>query len=99
MGLVVKLAQGVSLSSCSTLVRQLTLAALFPARTPSVSKNAYTDVLILISAADRDSGNWNLSAEETFKRRSLLWEIYVYDSWQVREVDLFTPSPAVDLPE
>jgi len=30
----------------------------------------------------RDSGNWNLSEEETFKRRTLLWEIYVYDSWQ-----------------
>lgn len=98
MGLVVKLAQGVSLSSCSTLGRQLT-PALLPARTPSVSKNAHTDVLILIFVADRDSGNWNLSAEETFKRRSLLWEIYVYDSWQVREVDIFTPSPAVDLPE
>ncbi|KAI0065627.1 hypothetical protein BV25DRAFT_1714330 [Artomyces pyxidatus] len=30
----------------------------------------------------RDSGRWGLSDEETHRRRSLMWEIYVYDSWQ-----------------
>jgi len=30
----------------------------------------------------RDSGRWNLASEETFKRRSLLWELFTYDSWQ-----------------
>ncbi|KAH8093725.1 fungal-specific transcription factor domain-containing protein [Cristinia sonorae] len=30
----------------------------------------------------RDSGRWNLSTEETFKRRSLMWELFTYDSWQ-----------------
>ncbi|KAF8271618.1 fungal-specific transcription factor domain-containing protein [Lactarius quietus] len=30
----------------------------------------------------RDSGRWNLSLEETYRRRSLFWEIYTYDSWQ-----------------
>ncbi|KAG7093834.1 hypothetical protein E1B28_007473 [Marasmius oreades] len=30
----------------------------------------------------RDSGKWKLKAEETFRRRCLLWEIYTYDSWQ-----------------
>ncbi|KAI0091797.1 hypothetical protein BDY19DRAFT_885596 [Irpex rosettiformis] len=39
-------------------------------------------VVKLAQSVNRDSGNWNLSADETFKRRSLLWEIYVYDSWQ-----------------
>jgi hypothetical protein len=30
----------------------------------------------------RDSGKWNLGLEETYRRRSLFWEIYTYDSWQ-----------------
>ncbi|KAF9048224.1 hypothetical protein BDZ89DRAFT_978408 [Hymenopellis radicata] len=30
----------------------------------------------------RDSGKWNLNPEETYRRRCLLWEIFVYDSWQ-----------------
>ncbi|EPQ56422.1 hypothetical protein GLOTRDRAFT_128366 [Gloeophyllum trabeum ATCC 11539] len=30
----------------------------------------------------RDSGKWQLSSEETMQRRSLLWEVYTYDSWQ-----------------
>lgn len=30
----------------------------------------------------RDSGRWNLGPEETYRRRSLFWEIYTYDSWQ-----------------
>ncbi|EGO23157.1 hypothetical protein SERLADRAFT_471933 [Serpula lacrymans var. lacrymans S7.9] len=30
----------------------------------------------------RDSGKWNLESEETQKRRTLMWEIYTYDSWQ-----------------
>lgn len=33
--------------------------------------------------SDRDSGKWNLNPEETYRRRCLLWEIFVYDSWQV----------------
>ena len=33
--------------------------------------------------SDRDSTRWNLDADETQKRRELMWEIYVYDSWQV----------------
>ena len=32
---------------------------------------------------DRDSGKWNLDEVETHRRRNLLWEIYVYDLWQV----------------
>ncbi|OBZ66409.1 putative zinc transporter cis4 [Grifola frondosa] len=34
------------------------------------------------SAEHRDSGKWNLSPEETFRRRSLFYELYTYDSWQ-----------------
>ncbi|KAK0202815.1 fungal-specific transcription factor domain-containing protein [Desarmillaria ectypa] len=30
----------------------------------------------------RDSGKWNLDPEESYRRRCLLWELYVYDSWQ-----------------
>ncbi|EMD39039.1 hypothetical protein CERSUDRAFT_133798 [Gelatoporia subvermispora B] len=30
----------------------------------------------------RDSGKWNLKSEETFRRRSLFYELYTYDSWQ-----------------
>ncbi|KAI5122510.1 hypothetical protein M0805_001418 [Coniferiporia weirii] len=30
----------------------------------------------------RDSTRWNLSPEETKRRRELFWEVYVYDSWQ-----------------
>ncbi|KAI0788807.1 fungal-specific transcription factor domain-containing protein [Abortiporus biennis] len=30
----------------------------------------------------RDSEKWNLAAEETYRRRSLLWELYTYDAWQ-----------------
>ncbi|KAJ8694882.1 hypothetical protein PTI98_007521 [Pleurotus ostreatus] len=32
----------------------------------------------------RDGGQWNLDDVEGQKRRCLLWEIYVYDSWQVK---------------
>ncbi|TFK51695.1 hypothetical protein OE88DRAFT_1460474 [Heliocybe sulcata] len=30
----------------------------------------------------RDSGKWQLSPEESLQRRSLMWEVYTYDSWQ-----------------
>ncbi|KAL1746787.1 fungal-specific transcription factor domain-containing protein [Schizophyllum fasciatum] len=30
----------------------------------------------------RDSGRWNLDPSEAQKRRTLLWEVFVYDSWQ-----------------
>ncbi|KDQ61627.1 hypothetical protein JAAARDRAFT_31102 [Jaapia argillacea MUCL 33604] len=30
----------------------------------------------------RDGGKWRLNPEETQQRRSLMWEIYTYDSWQ-----------------
>ncbi|KAI0641862.1 fungal-specific transcription factor domain-containing protein [Trametes meyenii] len=30
----------------------------------------------------RDSGRWNLDGKETFRRRSLFYELYTYDSWQ-----------------
>ncbi|TFK91717.1 hypothetical protein K466DRAFT_541117 [Polyporus arcularius HHB13444] len=30
----------------------------------------------------RDSGRWNLDSKETFRRRSLFYELYTYDSWQ-----------------
>ncbi|KAI1796561.1 fungal-specific transcription factor domain-containing protein [Ganoderma leucocontextum] len=30
----------------------------------------------------RDSGQWNLDPRETFRRRSLFYELYTYDSWQ-----------------
>lgn len=33
--------------------------------------------------ADRDSGKWNLSEDETYRRRNLFYELYTYDSWQV----------------
>ncbi|KAI0305961.1 hypothetical protein B0F90DRAFT_1808515 [Multifurca ochricompacta] len=36
----------------------------------------------LIGLVDRDSGRWGLGQEETYRRRSLFWEIYTYDSWQ-----------------
>ncbi|KAL0953461.1 hypothetical protein HGRIS_004693 [Hohenbuehelia grisea] len=38
--------------------------------------------LALSVGLHRDSGKWHLDADETRKRRQLLWEIYVYDSWQ-----------------
>ena len=38
---------------------------------------------ILIFFPDRDSGVFNLNASETATRRSLLWELYTYDSLQV----------------
>ncbi|KAF9059484.1 hypothetical protein BDP27DRAFT_1238729 [Rhodocollybia butyracea] len=31
---------------------------------------------------DRDRGKWNLSPDETLRRRCLLWEIFTYDIWQ-----------------
>ena len=33
---------------------------------------------------DRDGAKFNLSQEETRRHRSLMWEIYSYDSWLVR---------------
>ncbi|KAL1716515.1 fungal-specific transcription factor domain-containing protein [Schizophyllum commune] len=30
----------------------------------------------------RDSGRWNLDPNEAQKRRTLLWEVFVYDAWQ-----------------
>lgn len=30
----------------------------------------------------RDSEKWKLDPEEAFRRRSLMWELYTYDSWQ-----------------
>jgi len=35
---------------------------------------------------DRDTGRWKLDPTETQRRREAFWELYVYDSWQVREV-------------
>jgi hypothetical protein len=32
---------------------------------------------------DRDSGKFNLPAEETKRRRSIMWEVYTQDMWQV----------------
>ncbi|KAF9078142.1 hypothetical protein BDP27DRAFT_1310847 [Rhodocollybia butyracea] len=31
---------------------------------------------------NRDCGKWNLSPDETLRRRCLLWEIFTYDIWQ-----------------
>ena len=33
---------------------------------------------------DRDGAKFGLNPEETQKHRSLMWEIYTYDSWMVR---------------
>lgn len=33
---------------------------------------------------DRDGAKFGLSPEETQRNRSLMWEIYTYDSWLVR---------------
>lgn len=35
-------------------------------------------------ALDRDGAKFGLSPEETQRHRSLMWEIYTYDSWMVR---------------
>ncbi|KAH9946504.1 hypothetical protein B0H21DRAFT_743137 [Amylocystis lapponica] len=35
-----------------------------------------------VSGLHRDSGKWNLGPEETFRRRSLFYELFTYDSWQ-----------------
>ena len=88
MGLVVKLAQSVS----SPLMCQP-----FTSSSPQRCSSGYVRVLrgsyirhVSPCPIDRDSGNWNLSKEETFKRRSLLWEVYTYDSWQVCRMPLAT---------
>ncbi|TBU30737.1 hypothetical protein BD311DRAFT_754294 [Dichomitus squalens] len=36
----------------------------------------------LAQSVNRDSGKWNLDPRETFRRRSLFYELYTYDSWQ-----------------
>ncbi|KAI0349656.1 hypothetical protein OH77DRAFT_1499462 [Trametes cingulata] len=36
----------------------------------------------LAQSVNRDSGRWNLDGKETFRRRSLFYELYTYDSWQ-----------------
>ncbi|KAI0629194.1 hypothetical protein C8Q77DRAFT_1066223 [Trametes polyzona] len=36
----------------------------------------------LAQSVNRDSGRWNLDSKETFRRRSLFYELYTYDSWQ-----------------
>ena len=33
---------------------------------------------------DRDSGRFRVDPSETQRRRELFWELYTYDSWQVR---------------
>lgn len=40
-------------------------------------------LFMALAFADRDSGKWNLDPRETFRRRSLFYELYTYDSWQV----------------
>ncbi|KAI0763750.1 hypothetical protein BD413DRAFT_483629 [Trametes elegans] len=37
---------------------------------------------VSVFSPHRDSGRWNLDAKETFRRRSLFYELYTYDSWQ-----------------
>ncbi|KAI0793976.1 hypothetical protein C8Q74DRAFT_1194559 [Fomes fomentarius] len=36
----------------------------------------------LAQSVNRDSGRWNLDRKETFRRRTLFYELYTYDSWQ-----------------
>ncbi|KAI0741469.1 hypothetical protein C8Q80DRAFT_1109932 [Daedaleopsis nitida] len=36
----------------------------------------------LAQSVNRDSGRWNLDSTETFRRRTLFYELYTYDSWQ-----------------
>ncbi|KIY52850.1 hypothetical protein FISHEDRAFT_34165, partial [Fistulina hepatica ATCC 64428] len=36
----------------------------------------------MVSISTQEGRKWNLDDAETFKRSCLLWEIYVYDSWQ-----------------
>nr|VWO94620.1 N/A [Ganoderma boninense] len=66
MGLAVKLAQSLGLRK--------NIFHVFP---PGILLNAQFTTLL-----DRDSGKWNLDPRETFRRRSLFYELYTYDSWQ-----------------
>lgn len=40
------------------------------------------------NTSDRDSGRWKVDPAETQRRRELFWELYTYDSWQVRLLTL-----------
>ncbi|THH32374.1 hypothetical protein EUX98_g1823 [Antrodiella citrinella] len=60
-------------------------------RVRSISESGHTNFfgttanawyLLQNQEGDRDSGRWNLAPDETFKRRSLLWELFTYDAWQ-----------------
>jgi hypothetical protein len=33
---------------------------------------------------DRDSDRWNMDAVDSQRRRETFWELFTYDSWQVR---------------
>jgi hypothetical protein len=35
---------------------------------------------------DRDPSRWGVDPKETLRRRELFWELYTYDSWQVRHL-------------
>lgn len=77
MGLVVKLAHSVCSSSFLTY---FTSDSCHRLDYVSIYFRVETECLCFI---DRDSGRWNLDADETHRRRCLLYEIYTYDSWQV----------------
>lgn len=84
MGLVVKLAHSVSIrpyrTACTLVANDIWISVVYVRRHPTL----LTPQRWLITLTDRDSGKWNLGLEETYRRRSLFWEIYTYDSWQVQ---------------
>ncbi|KZT27792.1 hypothetical protein NEOLEDRAFT_1059659 [Neolentinus lepideus HHB14362 ss-1] len=50
-------------------------------------------VMKFVQTVNRDSGKWQLSPEETMQRRSLMWEVYTYDSWQASSCGLTFGRP------
>ena len=43
-------------------------------------------IVTLAEFKERDSAGWNLGPEEVRRRRSLFWELFVYDAWTVRSI-------------
>lgn len=83
MGIVVKLAQSVSLSHSLPHL----MSNLDSNRLDYVSDLAHQDDVIAVLTrncrTDRDSGRWKLEKDKTQKRRELFYELLTYDSWQV----------------
>ena len=92
MGLAVKIAQSVSnLQDQSeatypySISQPIPLSSTFLDRLTCVFRVfSYHTSSKPIFLSDRDSERWKLEPDEAYKRRSLMWELYTYDSWQVR---------------